>query len=79
MMLTALATETHVTLCPESYTAPVFTHLLKLYCTVRSAGKKSELKLYCTVRSKEKKSEPKLYCTVRSTEKKNQNLNFTAL
>lgn len=42
MMLTALATETYVTLCPESYTAPVFTYLLKLYCTVRSTKKKSE-------------------------------------
>lgn len=42
MTLTALATETYVTLWPENYTAPVFTYLLKLYCTVRSREKKSE-------------------------------------
>jgi hypothetical protein len=39
MTLTTLATETYVTLCPESYTAPIFTYLFKLYCTLKSTEK----------------------------------------
>ena len=41
-MLIALATETNVTLCPQSYTVPIFTYLLKLYWTLKSTEKKYE-------------------------------------